>query len=93
MLDTGSTTDTPWRFVVNESFSITGRGTAVTGTLFGEFVSGMSAEVVVDARVQHVDRVSFEMLLKDSSDQPAFMLYGVAKEQVPPGAVIRGPVP
>jgi hypothetical protein len=83
-----------WEFQVEDSFTITGRGTGVVGTLVGVFEqSGEAAEVDVGGVIKRIDRVFLEFARYPDGERQALMLYGVAREEVPPGAVIRGPLP
>jgi translation elongation factor EF-Tu-like GTPase len=79
----------PWTFVVEDSFTLTGRGTAVFGQLEGTLKgTGEPADLRVGDVIKHVDRVSLAVARVEGLERLALMLYGVTREEVPPGAVL-----
>jgi len=85
--------DTDWEFVVEVAMTITGRGTAVDGTLTGHRELGVGpADMWVDGTARRIDRVSLEFFLKKGGEEsPGLLLLDVPKEDVPKGATIRPP--
>ena len=80
-----------WQFTVEESFTITGRGTGVVGELLGTIErSGGPATLAVDGVQTRVDSVLVEVARVAGGERLALVLHGVTKEQVPSGAVLRG---
>jgi len=78
-----------WRFLVEEVFTITGRGTGVTGTLEGELPSApLSGWIGADGERAAVDCITVELLRRDGDEQIALLLHGVEHDAVPPGSVI-----
>ena len=91
---TGVVVENEWEFTVEESFNITGRGTGVVGELVGMIErSGDPATLHVDGTQTRVDEVFVEVARVAGGERLALTLYGLTKEQVPPGAVLRGPTP
>jgi translation elongation factor EF-Tu-like GTPase len=82
-----------WEYVVEEAFSITGRGTGVFGTLRGllEEVEA-PANLIVGDEVQRIERVTCEIARWHGADRQALLLHGVFVEQVPAGSKLIGPV-
>lgn len=79
--------------MVEESFTLTGRGTGVFGQLDGTLDRlGEPADLRVGDDVKRIDRVSLEVaLVAQGEERLALLLYGVSKKEVPPGAVISNP--
>jgi hypothetical protein len=87
---TGPATEHPWRFRVTDSFTITGRGTAVFGTLSGTIGHGFQpAGLHTREHAAIPVTVTLEFARKDGRDRPALLIRDVARDQVPPGALVR----
>lgn len=77
----------PWTFTVEQVFAITGRGTAVIGTLAGGDIHGGDSAALTDgSRVEDVF-VEFH----SPPGKVSLMLPGVDKAEVPKGSVLTGP--
>jgi translation elongation factor EF-Tu-like GTPase len=82
-----------WELVVEEVFTITGRGTAVFGTLRGQpEASGSTANLVVGDEVHRIERVSIELARSQGADRQVLLLHGTSVEDVPIGSRVIGPV-
>jgi translation elongation factor EF-Tu-like GTPase len=82
-----------WEFVVEEAFTITGRGTGVLGTLRGAIEqSGEPAELEAHGQVRRVDKVTVEFARTKVGERLTLLLHGVDGDEVPAGTVVRGPI-
>jgi hypothetical protein len=78
-----------WRFVVEDSFQITGRGLVVVGKFEGNGEQDEPAYVETSRSTFHVDRVRFDVLAEQRTGRPAILLGDLHKDQVPIGTVIH----
>ena len=81
-----------WQFVADESFGLTGRGTAVFGCVSGDLQGGAGASLHHGDNVTRVEKVSVEWARVEGGERLALVLYGIERDQVPVGAVLRGPL-
>jgi len=83
--------DAGFEFVVEESFTITGRGVAVVGNLVaGELASGVPGYVRLMGRADvAVQRIDVEWALSQGVERVALLLRDLSIDQVPAGCVVR----
>jgi hypothetical protein len=80
-----------WRFVVEQSVRIVGRGTAVFGSASGDFDrGGAGATLHHGDALTRIENVSVEWARIEGSERRALVLYGMEPDEVPVGAVLRG---
>jgi translation elongation factor EF-Tu-like GTPase len=78
-----------WHLVVEDSFMITGRGLVVVGKLHGAMQLGEPGLVRTGEISLKVDRVYFDTFRGGREGYFGLTLRGLAKEQVPVGAVVE----
>ena len=72
------------------AFAITGRGTAVVGTLSGMIPSSpVTAVVEARGKITLVPHVSVELVRLEGHDRVALLLRDTGKDAVPEGSVVR----
>jgi len=94
----GMVLDQSWELQVMQSrcLNTTGQIVSVRGKwLRGEIggTYGQPAEVLVGESVKRIERVSDRAQRKRVLGEAVLYLYGISVEDVPAGAVIRGPIP
>jgi hypothetical protein len=78
-----------WRFLVEDSFQITGRGLVVVGAFEGNGEQHEPACFETSRSTFRVDRARFDVLAEQRTGRPAILVGDLHKDQVPIGSVIH----
>lgn len=87
---TAPAVERPWSFRVTDSFTITGRGAVADGALSGRISDDRQpAELHTREHTAIPVTVSLEFARVEGGERPMLLVYGIDKDQLPPGAVLR----
>ncbi len=80
-----------WRYLVHDSFFLTGRGAAVVGQLVGHVRPGDPAELNDQRRVMPLPAVWPEFVRQEGGEGIGLLLCGLTRDQLPaPGSTVVG---